>query len=123
MESLGGIRCREKAPMEPVTPSPREPIAGDTTGRRRFLKRGLALGAALATAGRAAPGSSQQPSADPSKTLGRHMVPYTERSRFEQAVKKKGPPTMPDEWGANFTPLGESLGIITSTSSSPSRSS
>jgi sulfane dehydrogenase subunit SoxC len=101
--------------MEPVAPSPQKPIAGDT-GRRRFLKRGLALGAALATGGRAASGSSQQPPADSSKVLGRHMVPYTERSRFEQAVKKKGPPTMPDEWGANFTPLGESLGIITPSS-------
>jgi len=44
------------------------------------------------------------------------MVPYTERSRFEQAVKAKGPPTMPDEWGGNFTPLGESLGTITPSS-------
>jgi hypothetical protein len=35
------------------------------------------------------------------------MVPYPERSRFEQAVKQKGPPTMPDEWGGNFTPLGQ----------------
>jgi sulfane dehydrogenase subunit SoxC len=44
------------------------------------------------------------------------MMPYTERSRFEQAVKVKGPPNMPDEWGGNFTPLGESLGIITPSS-------
>ena len=44
------------------------------------------------------------------------MLPYTERSRFEQAVKTKGPPTMPDEWGGNFAPLGELLGTITPSS-------
>jgi sulfane dehydrogenase subunit SoxC len=80
--------------------------------RRGFLKRSLALGAGLAASGPAA-SRPAQPAADPSKTLGRHMVPYSERSRFEQAVKQKGPPTMPDEWGGNFTPLAESLGIIT----------
>ena len=32
------------------------------------------------------------------------MVPYGERSRFEEALKEKGPPFMPDEWGGNFTP-------------------
>jgi sulfane dehydrogenase subunit SoxC len=41
------------------------------------------------------------------------MVPYGERSRFEEPLKEKGPPTMPDEWGGNFTPLEEMLGIIT----------
>jgi sulfane dehydrogenase subunit SoxC len=97
-----------------------DPVPGSTLpdlGRRRLLRRGAALGAAfLAGAGRL--GSSSGQSAlpapdDPSKVLGRHMVPYSERSRFEQAVKQKGPPTMPDEWGGNFTPLAESLGIIT----------
>jgi sulfane dehydrogenase subunit SoxC len=101
--------------MEPVAPSSREPIASEI-GRRRFLKRGLALGVALSASGRVSPASSHQPPSDPSKILGRHMVPYSERSRFEQAEKKKGPPTMPDEWGGNFTPLGESLGIITPSS-------
>jgi sulfane dehydrogenase subunit SoxC len=86
-------------------------------GRRRFLGRGATLGAALLTgAGRPASSQGQAAPADPSKVLGRHMVPYTERSRFEQAAKAKGPPTMPDEWGGNFTPLGESLGIITPSS-------
>jgi sulfane dehydrogenase subunit SoxC len=86
-------------------------------GRRRFLGRGAALGAAFLTgAARSASGQGQPAAADPSKVLGRHMMPYTERSRFEQAVKAKGPPTMPDEWGGNFTPLGESLGIITPSS-------
>jgi sulfane dehydrogenase subunit SoxC len=93
-------------------PDPKPPTSRDPS-RRRFLKRSVALGATLATGGRAAPTLGQPIPADPAKTLGRHMVPYTERSRFEQAVKQKGPPTMPDEWGGNFTPLGESLGIIT----------
>ena len=30
------------------------------------------------------------------------MVPYGERSRFEEALKEKGPPFLPDEWGAKF---------------------
>jgi sulfane dehydrogenase subunit SoxC len=93
-----------------------QPPVAPESSRRRFLKRGLALGAALATGGPVAPAAGQQAPADPAKTLGRHMVPYTERSPFEQAVKQKGPPTMPDEWGGNFTPLGESLGIITPSS-------
>jgi sulfane dehydrogenase subunit SoxC len=98
--------------MEHSSRGPQPPGAPESS-RRRFLKRGLALGAALAAAGRAAPGSGQQAPDDPSKVLGRHMVPYPERSRFEQAVKQKGPPTMPDEFGGNHTPLGESLGTIT----------
>jgi sulfane dehydrogenase subunit SoxC len=92
-------------------PTPRDP------GRRRFLGRGAALGAAILTgAGRPASSQGQPAPDDPSKVLGRHMLPYTERSRFERAVKTKGPPTMPDEWGGNFTPLGESLGTITPSS-------
>jgi sulfane dehydrogenase subunit SoxC len=92
-------------------PTPRDP------GRRRFLGRGAALGATLLTgAGRPASSQGQPAPDDPSKVLGRHMLPYTERSRFEQAVKTKGPPTMPDEWGGNFTPLGELLGTITPSS-------
>jgi hypothetical protein len=84
--------------MEDPAPRPQPSIASESS-RRRFLKRGLAVGAALATAGRAAPGSGQQAPDDPSKVLGRHMVPYPERSRFEQAVKQKGPPTMPSRPG------------------------
>ena len=56
--------------------------------RRRFLRRGITLGAALA-AGQAAPASAQSDAApdDPSKVLGGPMRPYGERSRFEQAVR------------------------------------
>jgi sulfane dehydrogenase subunit SoxC len=83
--------------------------------RRRFLKRGVALGAALAAAGPTAAGQAQSPPApdDPSKVLGGPMRPYGERSRFEQAVREKSLATKTDEMGGNQTPLGELLGIIT----------
>ncbi len=96
--------------MNPSAPQP-ERI---WPSRRRFIKHGIALGAALA-AGRAAPAPAQSPRApdDPSRVVGDPMVPYGERSRFEEALREKGPPSMPDEWGGNFTPLGEMLGTIT----------
>jgi sulfane dehydrogenase subunit SoxC len=110
---MAALHAAGEPPMRrsssPSSSTPRQP------DRRRFLKGGAAFGAAL-VAGAPRPASAQPAPEDPSKVLGRHMVPYTERSRFEQAAKKKGPPTMPDEWGANFTPLGESLGIITASS-------
>jgi len=82
--------------------------------RRRFLQGGTALGAALvAGAGRPIAGQAQPAPDDPSKVLGGPLRPYGERSRFEKALKQKGPPAMPDEWGASFTPLDETLGIIT----------
>ena len=94
--------------------------ASQEPSRRRFMKGGAALGAALvAGAARPIPGdaqSSRQPAPapdDPSKVVGGPMVPYGERSRFEDAVREKGPPSMPDEWGANFTPLADLRGIIT----------
>jgi sulfane dehydrogenase subunit SoxC len=83
-------------------------------GRRRFLKRSVALGAAFAAGAGRPPGGSAQPAPDdPSKVVGGPMVPYGERSRFEKAQRVKGPPSMPDEWGGNFTPLAETVGIIT----------
>ena len=94
--------------------------ASQEPSRRRFMKGGAALGAALmAGAARPIPGdaqSSRQPAPapdDPSKVVGGPMAPYGERSRFEDAVREKGPPSMPDEWGANFTPLADLRGIIT----------
>jgi sulfane dehydrogenase subunit SoxC len=80
--------------------------------RRRFLKGGVALGAALA-AGATRSAAGQPASDDPSRVVGGPLLPYDARSRFEEAVKEKGPPFMPDEWGATFTPLDETLGIIT----------
>jgi len=100
--------------MERSARGPQPPAAPESS-RRRFLKRGLALGAALAAGGRSVPGHGQPAPApdDPSKVVGGPMVPYGERSRFEEALKEKGPPFMPDEWGGNFTPLEDTVGIIT----------
>jgi hypothetical protein len=78
-------------------------------GRRRFLKRGVALGAALATVGRAAAGHGQPSPDDPSKVLGLPKRSYGERSRFEGAERKLAGKT--DEHGRGWTPLHESLGI------------
>ena len=77
--------------------------------RRRFLKRGIALGATLAAehAHAQAPGPD-----DPSKVLGGPVRPYGERSRFERAVRTLSGKT--DEVSAaGRTPLDETLGIIT----------
>src|SRR5207244_10912054 len=78
--------------------------------RRRFLKRGIAVGATLAA------GSAQAQAAAPddtSKVLGGPMRPYGERSRFEQSVREKSALARTDEAGATQTPLGDVLGIIT----------
>jgi sulfane dehydrogenase subunit SoxC len=93
------------------------PAAGlrDAT-RRRFLKRGVQLGAALAAGvTRSAAGQPALAPApdDPSRVLGNPMKPYGDRSRFDAAVKQKAPTEMPDEWGGNFTPLDVTLGIVT----------
>lgn len=84
-------------------------------GRRRFLKHGVALGAALAAAP-PTPGLGQQPPApdDPSKVLGGPKRPYGERSRFEASERKLAGKT--DEHGPGWTPLQESVGIITPSS-------
>ncbi|HSF32736.1 MAG TPA: sulfite dehydrogenase [Candidatus Tectomicrobia bacterium] len=80
--------------------------------RRRFLQGGAALGVALATgAGRSLAGQPQPAPDDPSKVLGGPARPYGERSRFEQSVRVTQ--ANPDERGASFTPLDETLGIIT----------
>jgi sulfane dehydrogenase subunit SoxC len=80
--------------------------------RRRFLQGGVALGAALvAGAGRPSTGRAQPAPDDPSKVLGGPLRPYGERSRFEQTVRVVQ--AKPDERGPSFTPLDETLGIIT----------
>ncbi len=82
--------------------------------RRRFLQGGAALGAALvAWAGRPLAGRAQPAPDDPSKVLGGPMRPYGERSRFEQNVREMTPVNKTDEWGGTYTPLDETLGIIT----------
>jgi sulfane dehydrogenase subunit SoxC len=82
--------------------------------RRRFLKGGTALGAALvAWAGRPLAARAQPAPDDPSKALGGPLRPYGERSRFEQAIREIAPESKTDERGGSLTPLGETLGIIT----------
>lgn len=85
---------------------------GRESSRRRFLRRGLALGAALvAGAGRRA---SAQPAPDePWKVLGGPIRPYGERSRFEEAVRTNYPIRKTDERGGTCTPLQDQYGIIT----------
>ncbi len=100
--------------MNPLPTSERTPSGA---ARRRFLKRGLALGAALAAAGRPTPGPAQPAPDDPSKALGGPIRPYGEPSRFEQTVREKFARSKTDEVAvANFTPLDETLGIITPSS-------
>jgi sulfane dehydrogenase subunit SoxC len=82
--------------------------------RRRFLKGGAALGAALAAwAGRPLAARAQPAPDDPSKVLGGPLRPYGERARFEQSVREMTSVNKTDEWGGTYTPLDETLGIIT----------
>jgi sulfane dehydrogenase subunit SoxC len=86
---------------------------GPARSRRRFLKGGAALGAALVAGARHPSAGQAQPAPDdPSKVLGDPIRPYGERSRFEQSVRER-PPGALDEFGGSFTPLDETLGIIT----------
>jgi sulfane dehydrogenase subunit SoxC len=88
-----------------------EPSQQDPS-RRRFLKGGVALGAALvAGTGRPLLGGAQPAPDDPSKVLGGPLRPYGERSPFEQQVRVIQ--AKPAERGGSFTPLDETLGIIT----------
>ena len=87
------------------------PPDNDSKDRRRFLKHGTMLGAALAT-GQISRAQAQIAPDDPSKILGNPVRPYGERSPFEQAVRVHKGKT--DEVAVGgWTPLDESLGIIT----------
>ena len=90
------------------------------SSRRRFLKRGAAVGAALmAGLGSSGGGRAQEAPApdDPSKVLGGPIRPYGERSRFEQVTRDKFARSKTDEIAAStLTPLDETLGIITPSS-------
>src|ERR671923_2634246 len=78
--------------------------------RRRFLKGGAALGAALvAGAGHPIAGRAQPAPDDPSTVLGGPLRPYGERSRFEQSVRER-PPGGLDEIGGEVPPPGEAPG-------------
>jgi sulfane dehydrogenase subunit SoxC len=90
---------------------PARDLSEAEVSRRRFLKHGIAAGAAVAGAARVAGAAN-----DPSKVVGGAKRPYGERAPFERAVRQFGGAPNPDEWGPSFTPLGESLGIITPSS-------
>src|SRR5437870_9498901 len=101
----------KEAPMSDAASIPES--SSQDHSRRRFLQGSAALGAALvAEAGRPSAGRAQLAPDDPSKVLGGPLRPYGERSRFEQSVRER-PPGGLDEFGGNFTPLDETLGIIT----------
>src|SRR5437667_9540313 len=92
--------------MNPPSTPERTPTSVD---RRRFLKRGVTFGAALA-AGRPITGHAQLAPDDPSKVLGGPLRPYGERSRFEQSVRER-PPGGLEEFGWNLTPIDETYVI------------
>jgi sulfane dehydrogenase subunit SoxC len=95
-------------------PASNHESSGQDPSRRRFLKSGVAFGAALVGgAGRPSAGQAQPAPNDPSKVLGGPLRPYGERSRFEQTIREKWLGSMTDERGITFTPLDETLGIIT----------
>jgi sulfane dehydrogenase subunit SoxC len=82
------------------------------SSRRRFLKGGIAIGAAfVATA--PSPAQTQPAPDDPSKVLGGPVRPYGERSRFEQTERVKGGSKTDEVAVGNNTPLHETVGIIT----------
>jgi sulfane dehydrogenase subunit SoxC len=76
--------------------------------RRRFLGRGLALGAAVVPARARAQASAPD---DPSRILGGPKRAYGGRSRFETAERRGRGKT--DEHGGNLAPLADLVGIIT----------
>jgi sulfane dehydrogenase subunit SoxC len=80
--------------------------------RRRFLQGGVALGAALAAgAGLPLAGRAQPTPDDPAKILGAPLRPYGERAPSESQGRVTQ--AKPAERGGSFTPLDETLGIIT----------
>jgi sulfane dehydrogenase subunit SoxC len=95
-------------------PASNPETSGQESSRRRFLKGGAALSAALAAgAGLPIAARAQRAPDDPSKVLGAPIRPYGERSRFEQSVRERSPISKTDEWASSLTPLAETLGIIT----------
>jgi sulfane dehydrogenase subunit SoxC len=80
--------------------------------RRRFLQGGVALSAALAAgAGLPRAGRTQPAPEDPAKILGAPLRPYGERA--PSASQGRVTQAKPAERGGSFTPLDETLGIIT----------
>src|SRR5467141_915616 len=74
--------------------------------RRQLLQMGVAVGGSL-LAGQKALALEADP-----RTLGAPLGPYSERSPFEQAVRWLRESKTP-ETGSSFTPLHDSVGILT----------
>jgi sulfane dehydrogenase subunit SoxC len=80
------------------------------SSRRRVLRTGAALGGAL-LAGRGASTAAENEPRHPGTPLG----PYGERSPYEKAVRFTRESKTP-ETGSSFTPLQDSVGILTPSS-------
>ena len=74
--------------------------------RRQLLQLGAAVGGSLAARGQALALEAD------ARTLGAPLGPYSERSPFEKAVRFLRESKTP-ETGSSFTPLQESVGILT----------
>ena len=81
--------------------------------RRQFIERGgLAAGASAIVAPTLAGADTPQP-----RKLGAAIRPYGERSRFEKSARSVGRQTAGVQAAASRTPLHDSVGIITPSSS------
>jgi sulfane dehydrogenase subunit SoxC len=78
----------------------------DRRSRRQLLQMGVAVGGSLLASRQALAVES-----DPRK-LGEPLGPYSERSPFEKAARWRRESKTP-ETGSSFTPLHDSLGIVT----------
>ena len=97
-----------------MNPVPAPELSSPGAARRRFLKGGAALGAALvAGAGLPLVGRAQSASDDPSKVLGGPLRPYGERSPLRAERQGEAAGRSRTSVGGSFTPLDETLGIIT----------
>jgi sulfane dehydrogenase subunit SoxC len=79
------------------------------SGRRRFLRFGVALSGALTACKRSGPPAAEQ--TEPS-ALGKPLSAYGDRSPFEKSLRLVGAGKNP-EIGATRTPLQDSYGILT----------
>jgi sulfane dehydrogenase subunit SoxC len=78
--------------------------------RRRILRTSATLGGALLAGSKAASAADNEP-----RHLGTPLGPYGDRSPYEKAVRFTRESKTP-ETGSSFTPLGESVGILTPSS-------
>src|SRR5215468_11067065 len=80
------------------------------SSRRRMLRTGAALGGALLAGRNASTAAENEP-----RRLGTPLGPYGDRSPYEKAVRWTRESKTP-ETGSSFTPLQNSVGILTPSS-------